>query len=245
MPVHLIEGGYANTYLVQEEDSYVAVDVGTSDAADRIHIYLKNKGSLRDLKMVTATHFHIDHIGGIARLLNWFPGIRVCFFEKVGDYLEGRDKICLFSLHRWTGGLMPVLKGLDNHIKNLWAGLKSGKAGIPLPFFRNALPSGYRAECILSEGNQLPWMPNWELLWSPGHTTDSVCFYNRKERSLITGDTILNMEGSGELNKFCCDCSAIRKSFKRLLQLEVRNILPGHGKPLYDVEGLSNVKRTR
>jgi len=74
-----------------------------------------------------------------------------------------------------------------------------------------------------------------------GHTPDSICFYSRDERTLISGDTILNMKGSGELNNFCCDCDTIKESFKRLLPLPLKNIYPGHGKPLCNLDGLGNV----
>jgi len=37
MPVHLISGGYANTYLIEDGNSFVAFDVGTFKAAKKIH----------------------------------------------------------------------------------------------------------------------------------------------------------------------------------------------------------------
>jgi len=231
MPVHCISGGYANTYLIEDGDSFVAVDVGTSKAAEKIYHYLSAYGgsiNTFSLRMVTATHFHIDHVAGISRLVELFPKMRVCFFNMVGDYLNGRDKICLFSPSAWLKGLLPVIKAEDNHIKNTIAALFSGKGAIPLPFLRTKFfPSDYSAECILDEDQPIPYLPHWAMIKTPGHTDDSVCFYNSDEKSIISGDTILNMKGSGELNNFCCNQNAIKESFKKTITARCKKHLSG------------------
>ena len=243
MPVHLISGGYANTYLIEDGDSLVAVDVGTAKAARKIYEYLSDKSiDASCLQMVIATHFHKDHVGGISRLVQLFPKIKVCFFRMVGDYLNGKEKICLFSPFLWLTGLLPVVMALDNHIKNTIASLFSDKGAIPLPFLRTKfLPSDYKAECILDEDQPIPYLPHWVMIKTPGHTADSVCFYSSDEKTIISGDTILNMKGSGELNNFCCNPNAIQESFEKLLPLNVRNIYPGHGRPLFNLDGLGCV----
>lgn len=242
MPVHLIRAGYANTYLIDDRDSFVAVDVGTSWAAKKIYKYFSDRSiDASSLKMVTATHFHIDHVAGISRLVRLFPKISACFFTMVGDYLNGKEKICLFSPVIWLTGLLPVVMAEDNHIINTGAALFSDKVAIPLPLLRKFLPSHYKAECILDEGQQIPYLPHWAIIKTPGHTPDSICFYSRDEKTLIPGDTILNMRGSGELNNFCYNPNAIKESFKKLLALKIKNIYPGHGSPLFNLDGLENV----
>jgi glyoxylase-like metal-dependent hydrolase (beta-lactamase superfamily II) len=185
MPVHLISGGYANTYLIHDRDCLVAVDVGTSAGAKGIQRYLSHRGiDASSLKMVTATHFHIDHVAGISKLVELFPETNVCFFTMVGGYLSRKDKICLFPPCRWIKGLLPVFMALENHIDNTAAALVSDKVGIPLPPLRAWLPSHYRAECTLEQGKQIPSLPHWDLIKTPGHTHDSICFYNREEKTL-------------------------------------------------------------
>jgi hydroxyacylglutathione hydrolase len=241
MPIHTISGGYANTYLIEDGDSFVAVDVGTSCAAKQILNYFTCRSiDPSRLKIVTATHFHIDHVAGISRLVELFPGVEVCFYKTVGDYLTRKSKLCLISPSLWLKGL-TVFIALEDHGKNTLAALLSDKIGIPLPVLRIRLPSHYHAACTLCEGQPVSYLPDWELIATPGHTTDSVCFYNGQERALITGDTILNTKGSFGLNSFCCDPNAIKDSFQRLLPLAVESIYPGHGEPLLNVESLDVV----
>jgi glyoxylase-like metal-dependent hydrolase (beta-lactamase superfamily II) len=241
MPVHSIRGGYANTYLIEDGDSCVAVDVGTAVAAGRILQYF-NRPSLDTsrLKLVTATHFHIDHVAGISRLVDLFPEIEVCFFKTVGEYLKRKRKLCLISPSLWLNRL-TVFMALDGHIRNTVAALVSDRVGIPLPVLRTWLPSRYHAACILCEGKPVPYLPHWELIATPGHTTDSVCFYNRQEKTLLTGDTILSTGGRCKLNSFCCDRTAIKGSFQRLLPLTAAHIYPGHGTPLNNLGGLGAI----
>ena len=239
MPVHCIKSGYANTYLIEDEGSFVAVDVGTSMAAKKIFLHFSERSiDIDSLKMVTATHFHIDHVGGISNLVKLFPNIRVCFSAIVQNYLDGTEKLALISPVKWITALLPVAMAEDDHIRNTVFALSSDKIGIPLPFLRNNLSLDYKAECVLEEGQQIPYLPHWRLIKTPGHTPDSLCLYNGTEHTLISGDTILNMRGSGEVNKFCSHCEAIKKSFERLLSLDIRTLYPGHGNALDDIENL-------
>jgi glyoxylase-like metal-dependent hydrolase (beta-lactamase superfamily II) len=238
MPVHRIRGGYANTYLIGDGDSYVAIDVGTAVAASRIAQYFNCRSlDTSRLKLVTATHFHIDHVAGISRLVNLFPEVEVCFFKTVGEYLKRKTKLCLIRPSLWLKGLI-VFMALEGHLRNTAAALVSDKFGIPLPVLRTWLPSRYQANCSLCEGQAVPHLPTWELIATPGHTTDSICFYNRQEKKLLTGDTILTTSGRCELNNFCCDPAAIWHSFQKLLPLKVVNIYPGHGNPHHNIRGL-------
>ncbi|MBW2341202.1 MAG: MBL fold metallo-hydrolase, partial [Deltaproteobacteria bacterium] len=126
MPVHLVSRGYANAYLIEDGECLVAVDVGSSAAAKQIHLYLSHRSKdASSLKMVTATHFHIDHIAGISKLLDLFTETRVCFYAMVDGYLSRKDKICLFPPSLWLKGLLPVFMAFENHIKNTTAALTS------------------------------------------------------------------------------------------------------------------------
>jgi len=242
MPVHTFTCGYANTYLIENKNSFAAVDVGTYSAAETIHeFFCERPIDATLLKVVTATHFHIDHIAGISRLTNLFPEVRVYFFVMVDNYLKRISRICLFSLSKWVRGLWPTLRKLDNHMKNITAALRSDRTAIPLPLIRRHIPTYFKAECILDEHMPFPNLGDWQLVKTPGHTTDSVCFYSGDEGSFISGDTIINMNGSGELNKFCCNNDDIKRSFRKISTLNIKHIYPGHGAPLHGIDGLNNI----
>lgn len=69
-----------------------------------------------------------------------------------------------------------------------------------------------------------------QVLATPGHSVDSLCFYLENEGVLFTGDTLLGSSTTtvGELGPY-------RKSLERLLALpNLKVICPGHGKIVND-----------
>jgi len=73
-----------------------------------------------------------------------------------------------------------------------------------------------------------------EVLWTPGHTKGGICLYARDQRILFSGDTVFPDGYYGRHNGESGSFEAIVKSLKRLTELEVDAMLPGHGMPVYE-----------
>lgn len=232
--VSLIKGGFSNCYLISEEDSLIFVDVGSSEEVENI-IRRVGEFSLREgcRIIIFSTHFHIDHVAGISYLLDKLDGIEVAFHKKVKDFLSRKEKICIPPIRAWFGNFPPVYLRLDRHVPSILEIRKDDKVGIPLPFLRKAVSVSYEVRYWLGDGDSLPHAPDWKVISTPGHTTDSGCLWHEKENILVSGDTILNMDGRGEVNLFCCDYLEIKRSFNDLkASLNVKSLYPGHGSPI-------------
>ncbi len=72
-----------------------------------------------------------------------------------------------------------------------------------------------------------------EVLHTPGHTVDSVCFYEGESRTMFTGDTVLTVEGSLPMPDPAAGGSlaAYLASLRRLSTLDIDFVCPGHGRP--------------
>lgn len=69
-----------------------------------------------------------------------------------------------------------------------------------------------------------------QVMATPGHSIDSLCFYIEEEGVLFTGDTLL-----GSSTTTVWDLATYRQSLKRLLALpNLKVICPGHGKIVND-----------
>jgi hydroxyacylglutathione hydrolase len=79
----------------------------------------------------------------------------------------------------------------------------------------------------------------FELIPSPGHSPDSICFYCQSEKVLICGDVIFN-QNTGRVDLPGGSANALKQSIERLSQLEVEYLLPGH---MDIVVGKEKVKR--
>ena len=73
-----------------------------------------------------------------------------------------------------------------------------------------------------------------EVVYTPGHTADSLCFYERTTRTLFAGDTLLTNEGALPMPDATAGGSLADyfASLRRLRSLEIDYVLPGHGPPL-------------
>ena len=67
----------------------------------------------------------------------------------------------------------------------------------------------------------------FELIHSPGHSPDSICFYSKKEKILICGDVIFN-QNTGRVDLPGGNTDELKHSIEGLSQLETEYLLPGH-----------------
>jgi glyoxylase-like metal-dependent hydrolase (beta-lactamase superfamily II) len=146
-------------------------------------------------------------------------------------------------MRNWITGLFPTLIAGGFFGVRKWSGLAfDGPAGVPLPFFRDCQRVTYADRIRYLEGNELPrsriGFGSWEVISAPGHTEESVVFYNEVSEELITGDLILGRkDGRGYLNHFCWDEDQSRRTFAALAEmLHVRIIFPGHGPVIWSAE---------
>ncbi len=67
----------------------------------------------------------------------------------------------------------------------------------------------------------------FELIPSPGHSPDSICFYCQSEKILICGDVIFN-QNTGRVDLPGGSADQLKQSIEKLSQLEIEYLLPGH-----------------
>lgn len=73
-----------------------------------------------------------------------------------------------------------------------------------------------------------------EAIWTPGHTKGGMCLYARKEKILFSGDTVFPDGHYGSHYGESGSIKAIIESLKKLSELEVDIMLPGHGSPVFE-----------
>ena len=230
--------GFARCYVLSDREGLAVVDVGSVGAADDAVRFITDLPgvSLAQVRMVLATHFHVDHIGGVARFLEFCPpGTKVCLHPLAVQYLKGQRKLC--RLGGWGTGFLSAAAGSLSYVRRT-SHLNFGPlAGIPLPFLRDRHDIGVDPDRIFPlDGAGRKRYPlgfgGWEVLETPGHTEDSICLYHEEERRLLTGDTILNLDGAWgpRLNRFCWQREEIVRSFHWLkAELSPGVLYPGHG----------------
>jgi len=66
-----------------------------------------------------------------------------------------------------------------------------------------------------------------ELIPVPGHSLDSICFYDRRNKALVCGDVIFD-RNTGRIDLPGGSAEELKKSINRLSGLPIEYLLPGH-----------------
>lgn len=93
---------------------------------------------------------------------------------------------------------------------------------------------GMKVDRKLEEGDKIH---DFNVLHTPGHTKGGICLYN--DEILISGDTVFAGGGCGRMD-IGGDINDMKESLKRLSQLDVEYLLPGHGQ--WTRDGSKHVK---
>jgi len=76
-----------------------------------------------------------------------------------------------------------------------------------------------------------------EVIWTPGHTAGGMCLYAREQRILFSGDTVFPDGYFGRTDGDSGSTRAIIESLRKLTELDVDILLPGHGMPVLEKGG--------
>ena len=83
---------------------------------------------------------------------------------------------------------------------------------------------------VLKDGQTVKLADRWfEIIHTPGHTSDSICLYCAEEGVLFSGDTnlvITATDGSYQED--------FVRAFEKIARRNIKAIYPGHGKPITD-----------
>jgi hydroxyacylglutathione hydrolase len=159
---------------------------------------------LSSIKRIIMTHTHLDHIGCLTEILKQMPWAELWMHSLEADSLEKGDERTVYG--------MEMFKGLCQ----LQFGLKPGA-------FKFQVNRKLQGGETLDLGDTL-----WEVIHIPGHSMGSIGLYHRPMKILIPGDVVYADYAIGRFDLFSADSSELKKSLRRLAELEVDILLPGH-----------------
>jgi glyoxylase-like metal-dependent hydrolase (beta-lactamase superfamily II) len=80
---------------------------------------------------------------------------------------------------------------------------------------------------------------HFEVIHTPGHASDGIVLYNRKEKLLISSDTLWEKDMAVHTIRVEGNAAVFytKNSLIKLANLEVNHVYPGHGNPFKDFKG--------
>jgi len=100
-------------------------------------------------------------------------------------------------------------------------------------------PGEFTVDYLLEEDRLKSGDIEIEIIEAPGHSPDCVCFYLRKEKVLVCGDVLFEMN-TGRVDLPGGNADDLKKSIDALSRLDIEYLLPGH---MGVVAGAEKVKR--
>jgi glyoxylase-like metal-dependent hydrolase (beta-lactamase superfamily II) len=220
----------SNVYFVRSGSSWALIDAASAKCGALIQRAAESLfGKDSPPTSILLTHDHPDHAGAARELAHlwkcpvWVhPDELPLVLGDVSTFHEYAN-----PLDRWV--ILPLLRLM---------GSKRTEAMVSQASFKDvARPLDLAAE--------LPGLPDWEAVHTPGHTPGHVAFFRRDDRVLITGDALvtvnLNSMWSLMLEKQTVsgppwyttwNWRAAKESVAALAELEPLVLAGGHGIPM-------------
>jgi glyoxylase-like metal-dependent hydrolase (beta-lactamase superfamily II) len=225
---------FVNVFAVTHADgSWSLIDAALPLSASHIRSWAEKHFSNPPNALIL-THGHFDHVSAARELAEeWNIPIYAHSLEV--PYLSGREEYPEPNVGA-GGGIMTLLSPLYPRgpidVGSRLVAFSNGNDGV--------IYSG------LPKLRDLPEMPGWKILHTPGHTPGHVSLFRPSDRTLLVGDAFCttkpesffeaaiaqNPELHGPPSYFTSAWDAARISVQQLASLEPNILAPGHGKPL-------------
>jgi len=220
MDIQIIKVGITNCYIIKHE-STILVDAGMPDEINKFSKGLKDLGiHPGEIKAIVITHCHWDHIG-CAKKIKDMTGAKVVVQKNEENILIKGEPLLPPAVTRW-GKIFGVF------VKKL-----SGKYSI----------EPCEADIVIEEEDYSleEFGIKGKIVFTPGHSPGSISVVLDSGDAFV-GDLAMNglpLTTRPNLPIFAEDISAVKNSWRKLIDKGVKKIYPAHGKPFH-IEKLMN-----
>ena len=246
MEVHRVKTRLVNTYVMAYPDRLLVVDVAAGCEA-RVLGFITHElqRPVGDVALVTCTHDDPDHMGGV-HLLAEATGARTALPLAAGNswrkFLRDPASLLVRPITSVREMFRPRAREMyGNPARRIAA---DAEPQVSPERLAGAADTAPLKAMRLKHGARLPGFEDWRVVHTPGHSWDSLCFYHEATGSLLSGDTLL---GSAPRNTLVQPAIygnpwQLRRSLRRLRQLQVRVVYPGHGTPIVGDDVLERIE---
>ncbi|MGV2987221.1 MBL fold metallo-hydrolase [Vibrio sp. E150_011] len=175
MKIHHIKGYIQQIYLVEYPDKLLLLDGASRADVTLICDYITQElgRSVSDLKVVVVTHMHPDHAGAANHLRK----------------ISGCDIVSSLATKQWYQGVDGFFMHLSDLLLAWWMASRMGRPRKNLWYQKTLSP-----QFGVSDGDQLPYFPDWQVLATPGHTDRDISVYHKEQAVVYVADLMVQVK---------------------------------------------------
>ena len=217
--------GIVNVYMIASSTEFghwILVDAGIKGYSDEIFTMAEQLFGAHPPAAIILTHGHFDHVGTLKNLLDVWAKVPVYAHKLEIPYLSGRSSYP--SPDPTVGGGLMSLLSFTFPTKPIDLGNKLHE---------------------LSHDGSVPYLSEWQVLFTPGHTPGHISLYREEDKVLIAGDAFVTTKQesafyaitqlkhlSGPPKYFTPDWISAAQSVRNLANLQPYTAATGHGVPM-------------
>lgn len=207
--VYQLRAARASVTAVLSGREVVLVDTGGRGSLPHIEAGLGALGrSLRDIRLIVATHCHPDHVGSVAAVAG-ASGARLAAHGAEAGFLAGERPFPSPFRNR------VLARASTRFVPRLYGGAAE-------------------VDVLLRDGDRLPVDEEIRVVHAPGHTPGSICLHLPGRGVLVVGDALQYLRGrlAPPSAMYTADMRAACASVRKLADLEFETISFSHFPPL-------------
>jgi len=208
--IHEINGHIQSSYIIEYQDKILLTDCATKPDLTKIeHFIHQDLGrKMEDIKLAVVSHMHPDH-AGLASLLQKKYNIPI---------------IAHPSAKKWYGSFLGELQHFIDVLLAWYVSIKMKN-----PPKRMWYPSALKPDYIVEDGQKLPFFDDWQIIYTPGHTSHDISLYHEQSKTIYLGDVVLKINKKYLLPMPVTLPKLMEKTLTSLSKLDIENLLLAHG----------------
>lgn len=223
--------GDVNVYVIEGQECITLVDVGplTEEAWSSLENGLASIGyRLEGVGQIVLTHHHVDHIGQLEKVKHlsqakvYAHPLAAPYVEQDEEFMQFHDEFFI-TLYKECG-LPEELLSVVEKFRRMMANFQEKS----------------KVDESLVHEQALPHFPEWQVLFTPGHSQSHLSLYRASDQLLIAGDHLISSISSNafieppRVRSMTRPLTLVqyRTALEMCAGMDIKLVVSGHGEPI-------------